>query len=360
VSDIEFDPYYRWLGIAAEEQPANHYRLLGLRLFEGEPDVISEAADRQMGHLRTHQLGEHAALSQRLLNEVAAARICLLDGPAKAAYDAALSCGSPPAGPEFELPPGLRLPKPLALLPDDCPPLPMVRSIPAIAVAPIDCLKPPLPAAPVYPQPPHWSALSAPGTAVPVERMAPLGTPHSESLMLAAYSMPARRPRRGSPGLLAFLIFVGAICIPCGLLAVWRIQSGGDRPAPGDQQLVRKLPKHEPMAAVKQLPALAEVRLPAAAASSLNFVPGPAENETAAETRTASGGVGGESSAANGGGLLDEDRSRQMLREQGFTFQKSTLAAKGKRKLNAQEKARRKLIRLERKRLRTQLPETMR
>ena len=57
-----------------EEQPPNHYRLLGLALFESQPDVIATAADRQMGHLRTFQSGKHSALSQRLLNEVAAAR----------------------------------------------------------------------------------------------------------------------------------------------------------------------------------------------------------------------------------------------------------------------------------------------
>ena len=26
-----FDPYYKWLGIPPEEQPPNHYRLLGIQ-----------------------------------------------------------------------------------------------------------------------------------------------------------------------------------------------------------------------------------------------------------------------------------------------------------------------------------------
>ena len=75
----DFNPYHVWLGIPPEEQPANHYRLLSLRLFEISADVIDNAADRQMAHLRTIQVGKHVDLSQRLLNEVAAARICLLD-----------------------------------------------------------------------------------------------------------------------------------------------------------------------------------------------------------------------------------------------------------------------------------------
>jgi hypothetical protein len=82
-----FDPYHKWLGISPEEQPANHYRLLGLRAFESDADVIDSAADRQMAHVQTHKTGPHSALSQKLLNELAAARLCLLDSARKAAYD---------------------------------------------------------------------------------------------------------------------------------------------------------------------------------------------------------------------------------------------------------------------------------
>jgi formylglycine-generating enzyme required for sulfatase activity len=98
-----FDPYYRWLGIPPEEQPANHYRLLGIRLYEANADVIESAADRQMGHLRTFQTGPAGALSQKLLNEVAAARLCLLNPQKKAAYDAALrEALAPPPAPVAE------------------------------------------------------------------------------------------------------------------------------------------------------------------------------------------------------------------------------------------------------------------
>ena len=85
-----FDPFYRWLGIPPEEQPPNHYRLLGIQPLESDPGVIETAADRQMAHLRTFQTGPHADLSQQLLNQVAAARICLLNAEKKTAYDAIL------------------------------------------------------------------------------------------------------------------------------------------------------------------------------------------------------------------------------------------------------------------------------
>lgn len=85
-----FDAYHKWLGIPPEEQPPNHYRLLGIPVFEKDPEVVDAASYRQITHLRTYQLGKHAELSQKLLNEVNAARVCLLDTEKKAAYDASL------------------------------------------------------------------------------------------------------------------------------------------------------------------------------------------------------------------------------------------------------------------------------
>ena len=86
-----FDPYYHWLGIPPSEQPPNQYRLLGIAAFEESPTVIENAADQRMAHLRTFQAGKHAAESQRLLNEVAAAKICLLSPENKSAYDKQLA-----------------------------------------------------------------------------------------------------------------------------------------------------------------------------------------------------------------------------------------------------------------------------
>jgi hypothetical protein len=90
-SVAEFDPYHRWLGIPAEEQPPNWYRLLGLQPFESDPDVIATAADRQMAHVRTFQSGQNSQQSQRLLNEISSARVSLLNPARKAAYDQELA-----------------------------------------------------------------------------------------------------------------------------------------------------------------------------------------------------------------------------------------------------------------------------
>ena len=86
----EFDPYRKWLGIPPQNQPPNHYRLLGIELFESDADVIANAADQRAIHLKTFASGPYAPFSQRLLNEVAAARVCLLNPADKAKYDAQL------------------------------------------------------------------------------------------------------------------------------------------------------------------------------------------------------------------------------------------------------------------------------
>ncbi|MDD3896452.1 MAG: hypothetical protein PHU04_01215 [Candidatus Peribacteraceae bacterium] len=85
-----FDPYHKWLGIPPQEQPPNHYRLLGIPQFESDVDVISHAADQRMAHVRTLQVGRHSGLSQRILNEISSARVCLLDAGKRAVYDTQL------------------------------------------------------------------------------------------------------------------------------------------------------------------------------------------------------------------------------------------------------------------------------
>jgi hypothetical protein len=91
-----FDPYLHWLGIRDPRRPPDHYRLLGVELFESDPEVLANAADRQMSHVRTFQTGRHSAESQQLLNELAAAKVCLLNAKLKAAYDAELRAKLPP------------------------------------------------------------------------------------------------------------------------------------------------------------------------------------------------------------------------------------------------------------------------
>ena len=83
----KFDPYYKWLGIAPDEHPISHYRLLGIREFEHDPEVIQVAANRQMAHVQQFKLSKHTEESQKLLNELSKAMVCLLNEEKKARYD---------------------------------------------------------------------------------------------------------------------------------------------------------------------------------------------------------------------------------------------------------------------------------
>lgn len=85
-----FDPYRKWLGIPTKEQPPNHYRLLGIELFESDPDVIEAAADQRIQFVRTCASGRYSELSQEVLNELSEARVVLLNSEQKCFYDAGL------------------------------------------------------------------------------------------------------------------------------------------------------------------------------------------------------------------------------------------------------------------------------
>jgi hypothetical protein len=89
--EANFDPYHKWLGVPPEEQPPNHYRLLGIQMFESDPDVIESAATRQITHVRSFAIGKHGELTQAILNEIAEAKLCLLLPERKRKYDNSLN-----------------------------------------------------------------------------------------------------------------------------------------------------------------------------------------------------------------------------------------------------------------------------
>jgi len=82
-----FDPYYKWFGISPHERPVDYYRLLGIYRFESDGDVIANAVDQRMAYTKTFQAGQHSQRSQQILNELAAAKVILLNPGKKAKYD---------------------------------------------------------------------------------------------------------------------------------------------------------------------------------------------------------------------------------------------------------------------------------
>ena len=85
-----FDPYQKWLGISASEQPPDHYCLLGLERFESNEQVIEKACVSRIAKLQDLSNGADVELAQKLLNDVARAKLCLTTKADKFKYDLAL------------------------------------------------------------------------------------------------------------------------------------------------------------------------------------------------------------------------------------------------------------------------------
>ena len=89
-----FDPFAEWLGRPPGRPPEDHYELLGLARFEPDIDLILHEADMLRVKIRKVRPGEHLADWQRLLDRLEAAKICLGDPIAKAAYDESIDTAS--------------------------------------------------------------------------------------------------------------------------------------------------------------------------------------------------------------------------------------------------------------------------
>ncbi|MDB5329551.1 MAG: type fimbrial assembly protein PilB [Phycisphaerales bacterium] len=85
------DEYSQWLRIPPDvSRPPNHYALLGLPTFCADAKAIEEAADRQLERLDRHALDpdlERRAQCQRMMDEVAQARLTVIHPQRRAAYD---------------------------------------------------------------------------------------------------------------------------------------------------------------------------------------------------------------------------------------------------------------------------------
>ena len=198
-----FDPYYKWLAIPPQERPPNHYRLLAIPLFEADPEVIESAADQRMGHVRTFQAGRYGALSQQILNELAAARVCLLSREKKLAYDAELQAMLAPAPP---LPP------------------PPQTSVPTVLRSP----PPPAGLAPAVPPMPSQGEIAAPPAGSVLSRPAPVFPP-LDSTLPDPTSPVVRTSRKtaSESGRFSLVVSVlGAALLACAAAGFWVLYAG--------------------------------------------------------------------------------------------------------------------------------------
>jgi type IV pilus assembly protein PilM len=82
-----FNPYHKWLGIRESQTPPNHYRLLGIELWETDEEVIREAYSRQANHVKSFATGPQRKLCEQILTELQAARDTLVEPNLRRPYD---------------------------------------------------------------------------------------------------------------------------------------------------------------------------------------------------------------------------------------------------------------------------------
>jgi len=204
--------------------------LLGIEVFEDDRDVIDAAANRVMSYLKDMAMGDDAAHSQTLLNEISRARICLLNKDKKAAYDEQLRQNLEAAGLHGERPM-----KPAAKKP---PPKPSKAPGPPIAEPPSDSapppgVTPPPPLASSDPFPtleagPKKSAVGAPVSIV-VERDEAKKKPKAESIASSPVADRDQEPRRESHRLLVVLAGLVAVAV-VGFVVLLILFGGDDEP----------------------------------------------------------------------------------------------------------------------------------
>ncbi len=79
--------YQKYLGISDTQIPPNHYTLLGIQPLESDPETIRKAAQKRADCLRKQKTDENISELQTLMNELAAARLCLLNDSRRKEYE---------------------------------------------------------------------------------------------------------------------------------------------------------------------------------------------------------------------------------------------------------------------------------
>ena len=86
----KLDVYRDWLKISATNRPLNYYQILKLKMFEDDPAVIRKHYRELNAYIRKFATGDYIEESQKLLNTLAKAMLCLTDHERKEEYDFAL------------------------------------------------------------------------------------------------------------------------------------------------------------------------------------------------------------------------------------------------------------------------------
>jgi hypothetical protein len=182
--------------------------------------------------VRVFQSGQYSQLSQKILNELANARLCLLNGERKAAYDLQLRSSEVVSAAQAPLQSPLAPPQSMPAPPQSPPPPQSVAAPPrSVPPPPRSAVIPPTPSSAVQPPPPGNITLAPGFPAPPVAASYSVESP----IELAGQVLSTRGPsfvhhtrRRKSP--LAGLLFT--LCaIALGLaLIVWATNNASKNP----------------------------------------------------------------------------------------------------------------------------------
>ncbi|MDR0392309.1 MAG: hypothetical protein LBH59_10415 [Planctomycetaceae bacterium] len=90
MAKVPIDVYRDWLKIKATNRPLDFYQLLKLSRFEDEIEKIRDNYRKLNQYIRKFATGDYIEESQKLLNELAKAMLCLTDTARKLEYDISL------------------------------------------------------------------------------------------------------------------------------------------------------------------------------------------------------------------------------------------------------------------------------
>jgi len=86
----DFNPYSAWFDIPTNQQPPDHYRLLGVEMLEPDLKVLTRAARKRLAILKTHADGPESSFVRQMKREVEIVYACLIDVDSRMAYDRSL------------------------------------------------------------------------------------------------------------------------------------------------------------------------------------------------------------------------------------------------------------------------------
>ena len=258
----DFNPYHTWLGLDRSVTQPNYYQLLGIDQHERDSQKIAAAAERVMIRVRGFRPGSRSAQWAHLLDEINAARACLMDPARRAQYDRQLATSGATAARSFSRPaprgstitPGA---VPMGAPLQASPAAPQTRAVPMSAPSPASSPTPSQTGGPYTGAPVAGTPAGAAGhgpanvpTGIPVGSVAAgvpvMGTPRSPGVVTGKNKIAATRQTKRS--MTSAVIIAVAACLFLFGIILLLVMFGSEptkKPSPQSQPLSRSHPTRD-------------------------------------------------------------------------------------------------------------------